>query len=63
MEGRTVICTIHQPSALIFELFDYFYAMANGECIYGGSSRNLLSFLVSLGLPCPESYNLADYCK
>lgn len=61
LEGRTVICTIHTPSALIFELFDYIYALASGYCIYQGSSDNLVPFLSSLNLVCPSTYNPADF--
>lgn len=59
--GRTIVCTIHQPSALVFEMFDHIYALVNGQCIYQGSSRNLVSFLAEVDLICPESYNPADY--
>ncbi|XP_037820739.1 ATP-binding cassette sub-family G member 1 [Lucilia sericata] len=61
LEGRTVICTIHQPSALTFEMFDHLYAIADGCCIYSGGTQNLVPFLADVGLPCPESYNPADY--
>ncbi|KAH8334413.1 hypothetical protein KR059_009954 [Drosophila kikkawai] len=61
LEGRTVICTIHQPSALTFAMFDHLYAIAEGQCIYSGGSQNLLPFLGALNLHCPESYNPADY--
>ncbi|CAG2170870.1 unnamed protein product [Oppiella nova] len=30
-EGRTVICTIHQPSSPVFELFDSLLLMADGR--------------------------------
>lgn len=63
LEGRTVICTIHQPSALTFEMFDHLYAIAEGSCIYSGGTDNLVPFLADVGLHCPESYNPADYCK
>lgn len=63
MEGRNVICTIHQPSALTFSMFDHLYAIANGQCIYAGGAYNLVPFLGALNLHCPESYNPADYCK
>lgn len=59
--GRTIVCTIHQPSALVFEMFDHIYALVDGRCIYQGSSRNLVSFLAEVDLICPESYNPADY--
>ncbi|XP_017099925.3 ATP-binding cassette subfamily G member 4 [Drosophila bipectinata] len=60
-EGRTVICTIHQPSALTFAMFDHMYAIGEGRCIYAGGSQNLLPFLAALNMHCPESYNPADY--
>lgn len=60
-EGRTIICTIHQPSALMFQMFDHLFAIADGQCIYTGSTNNLVPFLSELNLKCPESYNPADY--
>lgn len=60
-EGKTIICTIHTPSALILRMFDQLYAMADGCCIYQGSSENLVPFLNDLGLVCPELYNPSDF--
>lgn len=60
-EGKTIICTIHTPSALILKLFDHIYAMADGRCIFSGSSVSLVPFLASLDLVCPETYNPADF--
>ncbi|EDW77383.2 uncharacterized protein Dwil_GK18116 [Drosophila willistoni] len=61
LEGRTVLCTIHQPSALTFAMFDHLYAISEGKCIYSGGPQNLVPFLAALNLNCPESYNPADY--
>lgn len=60
-EGRTIICTIHTPSALLLEMFDHLYALADGCCIYQGSSRNLVEFLKELDLICPPLYNPCDF--
>ncbi|GAB0089085.1 ATP-binding cassette sub-family G member 1 [Sergentomyia squamirostris] len=60
-EGRTIICTIHQPSALVFRMFDHLYAIAEGRCIYTGSVQNVVPFLMELGLKCPEFHNPSDY--
>jgi ATP-binding cassette, subfamily G (WHITE), member 1 len=59
--GKIIICTIHQPSALIFETFDHIYAIAEGQCIYQGSHDNLAPFLSSVDLNCPEFHNIADF--
>ncbi|KAJ6646153.1 ATP-binding cassette sub-family G member 1, partial [Pseudolycoriella hygida] len=60
-EGRTIICTIHQPSALIFEMFDKLYAVAGGNCIYQGPARQLVPFMANVGLQCPSYHNPADF--
>lgn len=60
-QGKTIIATIHTPSALLFEMFDHLYVLAEGNCIYQGLSRNVVPYLSELGLVCPESFNPADY--
>ncbi|XP_070503278.1 ATP-binding cassette sub-family G member 1-like [Chironomus tepperi] len=60
-EGKTIICTIHQPSASMLKMFDHIYALADGNCIYQGAGENLIHFFRELNLPCPETYNPADF--
>jgi ABC-type multidrug transport system ATPase subunit len=42
--GKTIICTIHQPSSETFELFDKLYLLAEGRLAYTGPINGALNF-------------------
>ncbi|KAJ8973991.1 hypothetical protein NQ317_009023 [Molorchus minor] len=59
--GRTVICSIHTPSAKLFSEFDDVYILSAGQCVYKGYGPDVVPFLANLGLECPKHYNPADF--
>ncbi|XAR60730.1 Iron-chelate-transporting ATPase [Bertholletia excelsa] len=66
--GRTVVCTIHQPSIDIFEAFDELLLMKRGgRVIYGGKlgekSQTMIDYFQSIpGVsPIPDGYNPATW--
>ncbi|XP_076296280.1 ATP-binding cassette sub-family G member 1 isoform X1 [Lasioglossum baleicum] len=59
--GRTVICSLHTPSASVFSKFDHVYVVAEGQCVYRNTVDNLVPFLRQAGIECPKHYNPADF--
>eukprot|EP00293_Proteomonas_sulcata_P015920 CAMPEP_0184298722 /NCGR_PEP_ID=MMETSP1049-20130417/9474_1 /TAXON_ID=77928 /ORGANISM="Proteomonas sulcata, Strain CCMP704" /LENGTH=616 /DNA_ID=CAMNT_0026608939 /DNA_START=77 /DNA_END=1927 /DNA_ORIENTATION=+ len=56
-----IVCTIHQPSSLVFEGFDGTMVLANGEIAYSGPASEVVSYVDSIGMPMPENTNPAEY--
>ena len=42
--GKTIVCTIHQPSSQVFAMFDKVLLMAEGKVAYMGPLDNCYSF-------------------
>jgi ATP-binding cassette subfamily G (WHITE) protein 2 (PDR) len=65
--GQAILCTIHQPSAILFQEFDRLLFLARGgKTVYfgelGENSRTLLNYFESNGArKCDEDENPAEY--
>lgn len=60
-KGTTILCTIHQPSSQLFDMFNNVLLLADGRVAYTGSPQNALEFFAQNGYRCPEAYNPADF--
>mmetsp|Transcript_12335 Transcript_12335/g.23240 ORF Transcript_12335/g.23240 Transcript_12335/m.23240 type:complete len:777 (+) Transcript_12335:495-2825(+) len=61
-EGRTVLCTIHQPSAAIFDLFGSVILLRAGLTVYFGEGRSQVKdYFVSQGHSYDGYDNVAEY--
>ncbi|XP_065358976.1 protein scarlet [Calliphora vicina] len=60
-KGTTILCTIHQPSSQLFDMFNNVLFLSEGRVAFTGSPQNALDFFAQNGYRCPEAYNPADY--
>ncbi|GBP26140.1 Protein scarlet [Eumeta japonica] len=61
VQGKTIICTIHQPSSELVAHFDRLVLLAEGRIAYTGTASGALNFFESLGYHCPLTYNPTDF--
>jgi ATP-binding cassette, subfamily G (WHITE), member 2, SNQ2 len=64
--GQAILCTIHQPSSLLFESFDRLLLLGKGgNTIYfgdiGEDSHLMREYFTRYGAPCPSNVNPAEY--
>ncbi|KAH6889280.1 ABC drug exporter AbcA [Thelonectria olida] len=65
--GQSILCTIHQPSAILFQRFDRLLLLAEGgKTVYfgevGDNSQSLISYFEHNGAkPCPPGANPAEW--
>nr|XP_018906580.1 PREDICTED: protein scarlet-like isoform X1 [Bemisia tabaci] len=60
--GKTVVCTIHQPTSGVFETFDEVILMvAGGRVAFQGAINDALDHFKTLGMVCPKAYNTAEF--
>ncbi|XP_019056036.1 PREDICTED: ABC transporter G family member 15-like [Nelumbo nucifera] len=61
LDGRTVICSIHQPSSEVFDLFDDLFLLSSGEAVYFGDAKKAVQFFAEAGFPCPSRRSPSDH--
>ena len=64
--GQKILCTIHQPNALLFQSFDRLLLLQRGgETVYfgdiGPDSKTLIDYIERNGAPVPEDANPAEF--
>ena len=59
--GHTVVCTVHQPRANIFRLFDGLLLLHRGAPAYCGPAQEAIQWLQAAGHACPQFENPADF--
>ena len=65
-QGQAILCTIHQPSSLLFESFDRLLLLERGgETVYfgdiGRDSVKLRQYFARYDAHCPSNVNPAEY--
>ncbi|KAL1762505.1 ABC-2 type transporter-domain-containing protein [Schizophyllum commune] len=65
-QGQAILCTIHQPSALLFESFDRLLLLERGgETVYfgdiGKDSHIIREYFARHGAVCPPNVNPAEF--
>jgi len=65
-QGQAILCTIHQPSSLLFESFDRLLLLERGgETVYfgdiGQDSHVIREYFARYGAQCPSNMNPAEY--
>lgn len=64
--GQAILCTIHQPSGMVFEMFDKLLVIADGKQVYfgdiGPQSKALIGYFERGGaVPCGKDRNPAEW--
>lgn len=64
--GQAILCTVHQPSAILFQRFDRLLLLSKGRTIYfgdvGKGSKTLVDYFARNGAhPVPDRANPAEY--
>ena len=59
--GRSVVCTIHQPRSSIFAMFDQLMLLTDGRLAFIGDASAAVGYFETLMFKCPTLTNPADF--
>nr|ADD22992.1 ATP-binding cassette transporter G family ABCG-84 protein [Toxoplasma gondii] len=59
--GRSIICTIHQPSTTVFEKFNKVILLAEGRMVFAGDRLALRVYFARVGKSIPPYTSVADF--
>lgn len=57
----TVLCSIHQPRASVFNMFDDISLLSEGRVVYSGETKEMIHYFEAVGYPLPKNVNPAEY--
>ncbi|RWS21061.1 protein white-like isoform X4 [Leptotrombidium deliense] len=60
-QGKTVICSIHQPSSEVYSLFDQLLILSDGCVAFSGTTDEARHIFSLNGFVCPQNHNPADF--
>lgn len=61
MNGRLVVCVIHQPRSSIFDMCDQLLLLSEGHAIFQGPAHAAAGYFHAAGHPCPKLFNPSDF--
>jgi ABC-type multidrug transport system ATPase subunit/ABC-type multidrug transport system permease subunit len=60
MQG-SVVAALLQPTPEVFNLFDQLILLRDGACVYNGPRADVIHYLESVGVYCPNDVDYADF--
>ena len=61
--GRSLLCSLVQPSPDIFQLLDLVCVLSKGACIYFGPPDLACGYFAALGFPCPPEKSQPQFLE
>ncbi|XP_068085595.1 protein scarlet-like [Anabrus simplex] len=61
LQGKAVVCTIHQPASGIFDLFTHVLLLASGRVAFYGEISAAARHFTSLNMICPQTFSKAEF--